>query len=100
MAYQRAPRTGIAFYRVVNGDTLEFHVSAGSPAVLEDRTTQSVWSPWGEAISGPLARTQLRLLADAYPIFWFAWSVFHPDTRVYRGTGGGPGLGAPVQATK
>jgi hypothetical protein len=99
VTYQRAPRTGVAFDRVVDGDTLEFAVSAANPALLEDRTTRSLWSPWGEAVAGPLAGAKLRPLEDAYPMFWFAWFIFHPDTRIYRGTGGS-GVGALVQATK
>ncbi|MGH7700684.1 MAG: DUF3179 domain-containing protein [Gemmatimonadales bacterium] len=99
VTYQRAARTGLAFDRVAGGDTLEFRVATGDPALLEDLATQSQWTPWGEAVSGPLAGTRLALLTDAYPVFWFAWWIFNPETRIYRGMGGS-GLGARVQARK
>jgi hypothetical protein len=35
----------------------------------------------GRAVDGPLAGTQLEAVVSANH-FWFAWSVFEPDTRV------------------
>jgi hypothetical protein len=50
---------------------------------IVDRETESVWNVLGEAVSGPLEGSRLPRL-DAGNHFWFAWSVFKPETRVIR----------------
>ncbi len=45
-----------------------------------DHTTSSIWSqPWGRAISGPLAGTELALLPSQVTI-WRNWERQHPET--------------------
>ena len=48
-----------------------------------DTRTGSTFDLRGRALSGQLAGTRLRPVA-ASDAFWFAWSRFHPDTRVVR----------------
>ena len=74
--------TALAFDRVVDGQTLTFAVSEEDPAILVDTETGSSWDLYGEALAGPLSGQRLTMRAEAYVAFWFAWSVFHPDTRL------------------
>lgn len=50
---------------------------------IVDVETGSAWNVLGEAVSGPLEGNRLpQLVAGNH--FWFAWSVFKPETRVIR----------------
>jgi len=74
--------TALAFDAVVEGQALTFAVSADDSKTLFDDQTGSSWSLYGEALAGPLVGTRLEPRADAYIVFWFAWSVFNPTTRL------------------
>jgi hypothetical protein len=52
---------------------------------LIDDQTKSRWSAYGECISGALKGTQLKSLI-LEPEYWFAWSEFHPGTKIYAGS--------------
>jgi hypothetical protein len=60
--------------------TLTFELSPDG--YIRDHETASTWDTFGTATEGPLAGTQLELLAAA-PRFWFAWAAFQPETRIY-----------------
>lgn len=72
--------TLVAYEGRVDGTTLEFepagdaHVRAGGSRW--DRTT-------GRAVDGPHRGSRLEPATDLSPMFWSAWSDFHPDTAVY-----------------
>jgi hypothetical protein len=70
-----------AFARDVEGRTLTFE--AAENGAMRDTQTGSTWSFEGRATAGELEGTQLELLVADSP-FWFAWSVFRPDTRVWQ----------------
>ena len=70
-----------AFYRMVDGRTLEFFDDPNS-ADLIDAETGSRWSFEGKAISGELTGKQLDKL-NALKDYWFDWKNYHPDTRLY-----------------
>ncbi len=73
--------TGV-FERYVGGRRLTFEREAG--AGFRDRETGSRWNVVGQAIAGSLKGTRLtRVPSGDY--FWFAWAVFRPETRVWRG---------------
>ena len=44
--------------------------------------TEKTWDWSGGAIAGPLQGERLTPLEDAWTLFWFAWSVFYPETRL------------------
>ncbi len=71
-----------AFDRNVAGQTLSFTVASEGPFTLRDNETGSTWDWSGEAIAGPLQGERLTPLEDAWTLFWFAWSVFHPETQI------------------
>lgn len=62
----------------VNGEELDFAFLDGS---FVDTETGSEWSITGEAVSGPLAGTQLDQVAHL-DTFWFAWSTYKPGTTL------------------
>lgn len=74
--------TAALYERTLEDGTLLTFSWDAENAVLTDDETGSIWNLWGEAISGELEGTQLRLLVAA-PHYWFAWAAFHPDTMVY-----------------
>ncbi len=73
--------TGI-FLRDLEGQTLTF---SADDDVFIDLETGSRWNIFGQALSGPLAGSQLTPVVHANH-FWFAWAAFRPDTRVVRET--------------
>ena len=73
-----------AFSPLVNGERLTFEARDGQ---IVDTTTGSVWNVLGRAISGPMEGTALEPVLHANH-FWFAWSVFQPETRVIQGIKG------------
>lgn len=84
VTFHAASNTPLAFDARVAGVVLTLAVSGSVPELLEDAQTGSLWTHWGLAVDGPLNGTRLRQLRDAYTVFWFAWSIFHPDTRLFR----------------
>ena len=72
-----------AFLPIVNGEPATFEARDGS---IVDTATESTWNVLGLATAGPLAGTQLEAVISANH-FWFAWSVFEPDTEVIIGSG-------------
>lgn len=49
-----------------------------------DNETNSRWNVLGKAVEGPLAGEELAPVVHG-DHFWFAWSAFNPDTRVFEG---------------
>ncbi len=68
-----------AFSPVVDGRTLTFR--ADGPQTFVDDQTGTTWDVLGRAVSGPLVGTQLEATGHL-DTFWFAWSAFHPETRL------------------
>ena len=69
--------------RQVDGKTYVFGNQGGlfmQAMTWWDHETGSVWSQvWGQAISGPLKGTSLRLIPAAI-VPWATWKAEHPDT--------------------
>ena len=53
------------------------------PFIMTDDQTGSEWDVRGVAISGPMTGEQLTPVADSFVAFWFAWSIYYPNTRVF-----------------
>ena len=49
---------------------------------LTDKETGSRWDAYGKCLSGSLKGSQLESLI-LEPEYWFAWSEFHPETKIY-----------------
>jgi hypothetical protein len=82
VTFGQGAQTAQAFDRTVDGATLTFAVEDPTAITFRDIETGSLWRADGVAVDGPHAGRQLQPLADAYTVFWFAWSVFHPGTGV------------------
>ena len=72
-----------AFVPVLNGERLTFEERDGA---IVDAGTGSTWNVLGQAVEGPLAGSQLEPVVSGSH-FWFAWSVFKPETRVILTSG-------------
>ena len=82
VTWNNAEQTAVAFDRMVAGQVLNFTMTDPDAMMMTDAETGSTWDVRGEAVSGPLAGEQLAMVVDAYVVFWFAWSVYYPDTRL------------------
>jgi len=80
IVYDQSSRLSIPFYRQVGNQVLTFGLdngSAGIPFNLRDRETNTVWNVKGEALSGSLAESHMKLeQVPAYTAYWFAWAAF------------------------
>ncbi len=73
---------GIRAYVARAGDTVLHFAPAAGPNTATDAATGSTWDlVLGVARSGPLEGTALEDLV-VQTAFWFAWSVFYPNTQV------------------
>ena len=68
------------FHPNLNGRKLTFKYRNGA---IVDEQTGSEWNIFGEATDGPLAGSALSPALHANH-FWFAWSVFNPDTVIKK----------------
>ncbi len=82
IADSRDVGSSATFDPVVDGRKLVFE-KAGDGR-FKDRQTGTVWNLVGQAIEGELEGTQLTEVVHGNH-FWFAWGVFRPDTKVWRG---------------
>ncbi|NOH10947.1 MAG: DUF3179 domain-containing protein [Chloroflexi bacterium] len=73
--------SGVAFSRIVDGETLTFDLS-GNLGLVDQETGTSWDGLTGEALEGPLAGSQLERIKSTHS-FWFGWKDLHPTTGVY-----------------
>lgn len=75
-------RLAVPYDRAIDDNVLTFRIEKTEPFTISDNETGSLWDIKGHAISGPLNGKQLDQL-PAHNAFWFAWSVFWPQTLVF-----------------
>jgi len=77
-------RSGIAYSRRLEGQTLSFYADEISPetAPFKDRETGTRWSLAGRGIDGPLRGKELTWV-DSVQCRWYAWAAEHPATALY-----------------
>ena len=87
--YDSQTTTALAYSRKVDDNTLVFSLSTEDDADgvskrwIVDDATGSKWLPLnGQAWEGELQGTRLAPVY-AVNVFWFAWSDFYPETRIY-----------------
>jgi hypothetical protein len=83
VVHQPASDTTTAFVARVKGMSLKFDAANAEASDLVDEQTKSHWNAYGECISGSLKGSKLTSLI-LEPEYWFAWSEFHPGTRIYE----------------
>ena len=76
----RSIGTGLAYLRTVGGRELTFTKEGTCSAITRPRRSGPFW---GEAVSGPLAGTRLRIAVHRNE-FWFVWGAFYPEGDVYE----------------
>jgi hypothetical protein len=82
VVHQPSSDTTTAFEARAKGKALRFQAADGDASRLVDLETRSTWDAYGLCLQGPLKGTQLKTLI-LVPEFWFAWSEFHPQTKVF-----------------
>jgi hypothetical protein len=83
VVHQPASDTTTAFIARVKGLSLKFGAANAETSDLVDEQTKSHWNAYGECIFGSLKGSKLTSLI-LEPEYWFAWSEFHPGTRIYE----------------
>ncbi|MGQ0814987.1 MAG: DUF3179 domain-containing protein [Gemmatimonadota bacterium] len=71
----------MAYKPALEGRSLTFEARGDQ---LRDVETGSNWRIDGRAVGGTLAASQLEPVAEAFVAYWFAWVIFHPDTRLWN----------------
>jgi hypothetical protein len=84
--HQASSDTTTAFEARAKGRLLRFQAMDADASSLADLETHSSWNAYGLCLAGPLEGTQLKTLI-LMPEFWFAWSEFHPQTKVFVASG-------------
>ena len=84
-------RSGVTYFRELNGEILEFGVSGklhNANLVMYDRSSETYWNQIsGKAIVGEKVPQELNLLFSSITT-WSEWKEGHPETRVLsRNTG-------------
>jgi hypothetical protein len=82
VVHQPSSDTTTAFDARATGRTLRFEPANADASSLIDVQTRSTWNAYGLALEGPLKGTELKQVI-LVPQFWFAWSQFRPQTRVF-----------------
>ena len=85
VVHQPSSDTTTAFIALVKGTPLKFRAANAEATELIDEQTKSRWNPYGDCTSGAFKGSQLTSLI-LEPEYWFAWSEFHPDTKIYPAT--------------
>jgi hypothetical protein len=81
--HQPGSDTTTAFIARAKGMLLKFTPANAEASELIDEQTKSHWTAYGECTSGSLKGTKLSSLI-LEPEYWFAWSEFHPETKIYE----------------
>jgi hypothetical protein len=82
IVHQPVSDTTTAFEARIKNRRLQFRSADDEASKLVDRETGSTWNAYGLCLSGSLRGSQLKPLA-LITEFWFVWSEFHPETRIY-----------------
>jgi hypothetical protein len=83
VVHQPDSDTTTAFVAQAKGSRLTFAAANAEATELVDQETKSRWNPYGACISGALKGSELESLI-LEPEYWFAWSEFHPQTKIYE----------------
>jgi quercetin dioxygenase-like cupin family protein len=86
VVHQPSSDTTTAFEARAKGKVLRFQAVDADASSLTDLETHSSWNAYGLCVQGRLKGTQLKTLI-LMPEFWFAWSEFHPQTKVFTASG-------------
>lgn len=89
VVHQPSSDTTTAFEAQAKGKVLRFQAADADATVIVDLETNSSWNAYGLCLKGPLKGTQLKQLI-LIPEFWFAWSEFHPQTKVFTASANAP----------
>jgi hypothetical protein len=93
IVHQPSSDTTTAFEARAKGRVLRFQAVDADASSLIDLETHSSWNAYGLCLEGPLKGTQLKALI-LVPEFWFAWSEFHPMTKVFTASETQPSEGS------
>ena len=83
VVYDPLAKTGMAYLRHLDGETLEFYSVSQEKYGVRDRETGSSWDVHGRAVDGVHEGARL----DFVPSFiseWYGWSAYHAETELYR----------------
>jgi len=82
IVHQPPSDTTTAFVARSGRTTLTFRAANANATELTDEQTGSRWNPYGTCIAGAMKGATLEPLIME-PEYWFAWSEFHRETKIY-----------------
>ena len=82
VVHQPGSDTTTAFVARARGRALTFGTAKPEANELFDEQTRSQWNAYGDCTAGPLKGATLEPLI-LEPEYWFAWSEFHQQTKIY-----------------
>ncbi len=82
VVHQPSSDTTTAFVARAGGRVLTFAPARADATELFDEQTRSRWTPYGDCTAGRLKGSKLEPVI-LEPEYWFAWSEFHQQTKIY-----------------
>ena len=81
--YDTGSRTGVAYLRQIDGQTLEFYNASGDGFEIRDRETGSLWDVHGRTADGAYGEARLEFV-PSFISEWYGWSAYHPESLLYQ----------------
>jgi len=82
VVYDPIARTGLAYLRQLNEDTLEFYNVDGDGFEIKDRKTDSTWDVHGRSNSADYGVVRLEFV-PSFITEWYGWSAYHSETEIF-----------------
>ncbi len=82
VVYDSIARTGLAYLRQIDGQTLEFYNVSEDGYEVRDREAGSLWDVHGRTSAGAYGEARLEFV-PSFISEWYGWSGYHPATQLY-----------------
>ena len=83
VVYDPISKTGLAYLRQFNGQTLEFYNRSEDGYEVRDRETDSLWDVHGRTVDGAYGVARLKFV-PSFISEWYGWSAYHPESQLYQ----------------
>ena len=83
VVYDPVAKTGLAYLRRFDGQTLEFYNGSEDGYEVRDRETGSLWDVHGRTAEGAYGEARLEFV-PSFISEWYGWSAYHPESLLYQ----------------
>ena len=81
--YHSSDRTGVAYLRLFEGQSLEFYNASKDGYEVRGRATGSLWDTHGRTSDGAYGDARLEYV-PSFISEWYGWSAYHPESQLYQ----------------